>query len=337
MAIGFDLGTCNLVCARLNDQKKIEVKRLRNSFVEVSDEAKQRLSGAGGDGLTAVHIKDRSYIVGDESISIARILNSEVRRPMAAGVLNPAEKDARSVVGALIKALVGEPKEIGEKCAFSIPSPPLDNLKANNIWHTGFFTNLLEDMGYDAEPVNEAIAIIYAECEKDDYSGIAISHGAGQINAAMSYKLVGSLEFSIARSGDWIDTQSAAAIGETIPNILKVKECPTFDLMQAKRSEKEIEASIYFHYKSMIRYELQLLVQQWAKMKSQLDFPAPIPIVLSGGTAAVKGFKEMWELELADFQKKNALPFQISEVRMASDPFGCVARGLLMYAMSGEG
>jgi hypothetical protein len=330
--LGVDVGTANLVVAK-DVGEKVEIKRLRNAFVEIGEEQRQRLT-VGNQSLNAVHLKNGSYIVGDEAISIARILNKDVRRPMASGVLNPSERDARSVIGALVKALVGEPRVDGEKCAFSIPSPPLDNLKANNIWHTGFFSNLLEEMGFSPEAVNESLAIIYAECGQDDHCGIAISHGAGQVNVCASYKLVGSLEFSIARGGDWIDEQSAAAIGETIPNILKVKENPLFDLMTAAKSERDIDNSIYFHYKAMIKYELQHLVAQWMKMKNQLDFPAPIPIVLSGGTAALKGFKEMWELELALFQKKSPLPFQVKEVRMASDPFGAVARGLLTYALA---
>lgn len=332
MAKGLDVGTANLVCASLKSKKdsQVEVKRLRNSFVEIDDEQRQRLAAGS---LNAVHIKDRSYIVGDEAVSIARILNKEVRRPMAGGVLNPEEKEGRSVVGALVKALVGEPQEEGERCCFSIPAVPVDSPKTNNVWHTGFFSHLLEDLGYSPEPVNEALAIIYAECAEDGHTGIALSHGAGQVNIACSYKLVGSLEFSICRSGDWIDQNSAAAVGASIAKVLKVKEDPEFDLLNPDALDEEIGPALYYHYVAMIKYEIQHLVREWSKMKSQLDFPEPIPVILSGGTASIKGFKEIWEQELHKFAKKTPLPFKLKEVRMAKDPLGAVARGLLIYAL----
>lgn len=332
MGKSLDVGTSNLVTAKMDKKEgQIEVKKLRNAFVCIDEEQKQRLAAGS---LNAVHIKDNAYIVGDDAISIARILNKEVRRPMASGILNPAEKEGRDVIGALVKALIGEPEFEGERCCFSVPAVPVDNPKANTVWHSGFFSQLLEGFGYEPEPVNEALAIIYAECADDEHSGIAISHGGGQINICASYKLVGTLEFSISRSGDWIDSMTSAAIGAPIAQVLKVKEDPQFDLLNASSIDDEIGQAIFYHYKALIRYELQTLMKEWAKMKSQLDFPAPIPIVLSGGTALLKGFKDLWEEELNKFQLKNPLPFKIKEIRMASDPLSSVAKGLLTYALS---
>jgi len=332
MSKGLDCGTANLVAASLHG-KDVEVKRLRNCFVSLSEEQLHHLSK--GSGINSVEIKNQHYIVGDEAIQMARIFATEVRRPMASGVLNPEEKEGRSVVSALIKVLLGEPEEEGEKCCFSIPANPVDNPKANNIWHTGFFTNLIEDLGYEAEPVNEALAIVYAECADDDHSGIAISHGGGQINVAASYKLVGSLNFSICRGGDWIDQMTASSVGSTVARVLKVKENPAFDLLDPEAfDEDSIGPALATYYQALIKYEISHLAQQWAKMKTQLDFPDAIPIVLSGGTASIKGFKEMWEKELNRFAKKNPLPFKVKEIRMAKDPLGAVARGLLTYAMA---
>ena len=328
---GLDIGTSNLVVARLTADKKVVTKRLRNAFVEIDDEQQQRLSAGN---LNAVHIKDKAYIVGEEAISIARILNKPVQRPMASGVLNPEEKDAKVVVGALLKALLGEPTEEGELCAFSIPAVPVDNPQANNVWHTGFFSSLLEKLGYEPDPINEALAIIYSECASTEHCGIAISHGAGQVNVAASYKLVGTLEFSIARSGDWIDQNTASATGVSIAKVLKVKEHKDFDLMNPDSLDEDIGPALYYHYSAMIKYELKILLQQWSKMGGQLDFPEAIPIILSGGTASLKGFKDLWERQLNIVRKKNPLPFEISEIRMAEDPFSAVAKGLLTYTLS---
>jgi len=334
MAVGFDLGTSNLVAARMGEENKAVVKRLRNAFIEIDEEQESRLALGG---LDTVRIKDAAYIVGDEAISIARILNKQVRRPMSSGILNPEEREGRSILSALTKALVGEPGEEFERCCFSVPAVPVDRPKANTVWHQGFFSALLEKLGYEAEAVNEALAIIYSDCADSDHCGIAISHGAGQVNVCASYKLVGTLEFSIARAGDWIDENSAAAIGTTPAKVLKIKEDPDFDLMEPTKVAGDVDdigSAIMYHYRSMIRYELQHLVREWAKLKNQLDFPDPIPIVLSGGTALVKGFKQLWEEEFERFSKRHPLPFKVKGVRMAKDPLGAVARGLLTYALA---
>jgi len=331
MATALDVGTSNLVTAKKNKKDdQIEIKRIRNAFIDVNEEQAQRLAAGS---LNAVYIKDKAYIVGDDAVGIARILNRELRRPMASGILNPTEKEGRNIVATLVRALIGE-AENDERCCFSVPAVPIDSAGANTVWHAGFFGQLLEGLGYNPEPVNEALAIIYAECAEDDHSGIAISHGGGQLNICASYKLVGTLEFSIARGGDWIDSMTAGAVGSSIAQVLKVKEDPNFDLLKACEQDEEIGQALYYHYKALIRYELQMLMREWSKMKSQLDFPAPIPIVLSGGTASIKGFKELWEEELKKFQVKTPLPFKIKQVRMAKDPLGAVARGLLTFALS---
>ncbi len=55
----------------------------------------------------------------------------------------------------------------------------------------------------------------------------------------------------------------------------------------------------------------------------------PIPIVLSGGTAKPKGFKEIFEKAL----RSRPLPIEIGQLRMATDPFTATARGSLIAAM----
>jgi actin-related protein len=55
----------------------------------------------------------------------------------------------------------------------------------------------------------------------------------------------------------------------------------------------------------------------------------PLPIVLSGGTAKPKGFKDLFERAL----KAQPLPIEISEVRLAADPLTSTARGALIAAM----
>ena len=55
----------------------------------------------------------------------------------------------------------------------------------------------------------------------------------------------------------------------------------------------------------------------------------PLPIVLAGGSAKPKGFKDLFERALRD----TSLPIEISGVRMARDPLSATARGALIAAL----
>jgi hypothetical protein len=54
-----------------------------------------------------------------------------------------------------------------------------------------------------------------------------------------------------------------------------------------------------------------------------------LPIVLAGGTARPKGFRELFERAL----RARSFPIEVAEVRTASDPFTATARGAHIAAM----
>jgi hypothetical protein len=56
----------------------------------------------------------------------------------------------------------------------------------------------------------------------------------------------------------------------------------------------------------------------------------PIPLVLSGGSAIPKGFKERFETAL----RASDFPVDLSEIRMAADPLTTTAKGALVAALS---
>ena len=55
----------------------------------------------------------------------------------------------------------------------------------------------------------------------------------------------------------------------------------------------------------------------------------PLPIVLAGGTAKPKGFRELFERTL----RARPFPIEVAEVRVAADPFTATARGAYIAAM----
>ena len=55
----------------------------------------------------------------------------------------------------------------------------------------------------------------------------------------------------------------------------------------------------------------------------------PIPLVLSGGTAMPKGFRDRFEKIL----RESEFPIELSEIRMASEPLTTTAKGALVAAL----
>jgi hypothetical protein len=109
------------------------------------------------------------------------------------------------VLGFMIKELLGTPKAPGEHCYYSVPAAPVDNLSRDVIYHKRVFEKIVSQCGFTATPSNEAMAIIYAEAAKDNFSALSFSFGSGMTNIALGYSAVETMSFSVERGGDWID------------------------------------------------------------------------------------------------------------------------------------
>mgnify|MGYP001815548715 FL=1 len=72
------------------------------------------------------------------------------------------------------------------------------------------------------------------------------------------------------------------------------------------------------------------LKESLVQTSTALKIDRPVPIVLSGGTAKVRGFKERFE----HFLKTEEIPLDFSKVRIAEDPLYATAKGALIAAMN---
>ena len=188
-------------------------------------------------------------------------------------------------------------------------------------------------MNYKAIPLNEAAAIVYSNCAKEQFSALAISFGAGQVNVALLYKTMIGMTFSIVGSGDSIDELSSKAVGITQSRMQSIKE-KGVNLLDSNEGDpknvREREA-LAIYYKSLILRVLDTIKNEFFKHKG-IELPESIPMILSGGTALAIGFKELFE---SGFNTVKAnFPIPISEVRMASSPLNSVAQGLLVAALN---
>lgn len=323
---GLDIGTMNIVSARRRGvDGQPEVKKVRDAFLDLDIEAKRSLK------MSRVNYVEREgtlIVIGDSALTMANLFKREARRPLSKGVISAGEIDAQEILSLLIHNVLSDPVETGEHCFFSVPSVPLDDPGQDILYHTEVFKKIVGQLGYTAHPANEAMAVIYSQCAKENFSGLTLSFGAGMVNIALAYQAAQGMEFSLARSGDWIDAQSARAVGRTAAHMCALKERGV-NLAKPKGREQE---ALVLYIRALIDYCLQNVVAQFQKVQNEVGLPGSVPLIVSGGTSMAEGFLDIFKQQFGAIKKKG-FPIEVSEIRAASNPMTAVAEGLLVLAI----
>lgn len=325
--VGLDIGTMNIVAARQVTEDKVSFSTQRDAFLDLDKSAKPMLR-LNKVAYLEYENDDKMYVLGDAALKFANVFKRELRRPLSQGLISNTDMEGRRILQAIIETTLKAPIVPNEACYFSIPGNPVDIPGRDNVFHRGVFEMILKDLGYKPVASNEAQAIIFSECAEDMFSGVALSFGAGMVNISCVYQTqaIPELQFAVAKSGDYIDSQSAIAMGTTASAMCAVKERGV-DLVHPQNPQEE---AISFYYREVIRHALDHITNRY-KQVSSASFPEPIPMVISGGTAKPIGFLDLFKAEFASRQKN--FPIPISEIRLASDTLNAVAQGLLVQAL----
>jgi len=329
IACGLDIGTMTLILTRSDISGALVT---RNMFLEVDTD---EVPISEFSDLNYVKSDDGTYIIGDDAFKMANLFNKTVSRPMEQGMISPKEIDAVDVLALMIKNMFGDVKSKDIYCSYSIPAEAID-MDRSVTYHSKVFTRILGAIGVNHTSCNEAMAVIYSECKKEQFSGIALSFGAGMCNICCAYKGVQAFEFATSRSGDWIDNQVANSLNMTPNRVTNIKEKylnleEGFYKEKNKKRRRVLEALTYY-YSAMMDYTIKNLIKQFED-NFELELDDDIPIVIAGGTSLIPGFLELFNETI----KKHELPFDVSEIRMAKEPHTAISRGLLIKTMSDIG
>ena len=329
---GCDIGTGFLVAASQDNNNQIQIKSIRDSFLDLEKDP-TTINMLKMSKIDFIEEKDELYVVGENAMSLSNLFKREARRPLAQGVISPGELKAEKILLVLLENILGKAKVQNEICFFSVPGKPVDKIM-DIVYHQAMFSKLISSLGYKCIPLNESAAIGYSNSAKEQFSCLAISHGCGMINVCLMYKTLIGMAFSICKAGDWIDQSAATAVGSTASRIQMIKE-KGLNLLDPTEGDpktvREREALIIY-YKSLILQELDTIKNEFLKKQGNIELPTAIPIILSGGTSLPKGFKELFEEGFNTMRDK--WPFQVSEIRLASDQLNATAQGLLVAAMN---
>jgi hypothetical protein len=324
--LGLDVGTSRIVLAR-GSGGGAKTETQLNAFVTVpyskftENILKQNKVNFHLNGGREI------FIFGNESEKFANFFNTDARRPMRNGVLNPSEENGLLVIRSIIEKLLPKTKR-NELVCFSVPGPGRD-VTSDLVYHEAMLKGLISNLGYRAKAVNEGLAVIFAELESENFTGIGISCGGGMCNVCLAYMSVPVFSFSTGKAGDYIDSSVASVTGEAPTRIRVVKE-EGLDLRKAPQNKFETALQIY--YEEMILALVEAIRTDFVNAAHLPRMDRAIPIVVSGGTATPKGFVDKFAqaLEQAD------LPIKVSDVRLASDPLTATARGCAIAAMHEE-
>ena len=331
VGIGIDIGTAFIVSAKFINNKAV-FRKQRDAFFDVENNmiSKNMLKKLEANYIESAN-KKQLFVIGEEAPQMANFFNREARRPLSDGCISTREKEALTMIKIILHALLGDPIEENEICFFSVPAKPVDQSNYNVIYHENILKSFISSFGYNAQPINEALAVAWAELGDSDYSGMAVSWGAGMTNVALSFLGVSERDhqFSVARCGDWIDSNAADAVGLKSSRITTIKETGV-DLLNPLNRE---QTAIKIYYENLIKYVCNALEKKLNNLDNIPNFPEPITIVLSGGTSKVKNFEILFEREI----RTKTFPFNIKNVKLASDQLNAVAKGCLLNALNYDG
>jgi hypothetical protein len=325
--IGLDVGTGFLVGAGFDSGNKVKFAPLRDAFYTI-DKATFNRSMFDKGTMKYVEIGNDVHVIGEDALTLAKIRNTSALRPLSQGVINPSERNAAPILKEMFRYCV-KPfiQKDGEKMVFSIPAQKIGDETFNVDYHTMSIQSLGRAFGVDAVPLNEAYAVILSAMQKaEDVTGLGFSFGAGLVNVCFVYKSMLLFEFSIDKSGDFIDTESARACGVSTSVINHIKEKELVLTTDELSANPEIRALI-FTYRHVIKNTLKEVVRAFTNT-SDVNIIDPIPIIISGGTSIPEGFIELFEEEM----EATDLPFNVTEVIPAENRLAAVAEGCLIWA-----
>jgi hypothetical protein len=194
------------------------------------------------------------------------------------------------------------------------------------VYHQDIVNKYLGQMGYNAQPINEAYAIGLSELLDEGLTGITISWGAGMSNIAVIHQGDPLIEFSLTRGGDYIDDAVGTAL-DISPSLVQLEKESGTDLFNFK---EKINEAVSVYYSSLINYVFKNIMYELERRKKELPvFKEPVPVVVSGGLTLASGFIKKVEMALNNIK----FPVKVSVIRRAKDPMKAVANGALLAAL----
>jgi hypothetical protein len=322
--LGLDVGTSRIVVA--NSSNPQETRTELNAFVAVPSSEMAENVLRHKQMIYERNCKNL-YVYGNDSDFFASFLNTDARRPMRDGLLNPQEERSNHMIQLIIQRLVPRSAK-NQPLVFSVPGKG-EGVNGKLVYHEAVLRSHLQSLGYAAKSINEGQAVVFAELQEENFTGIGVSFGGGMCNVSVSFMAMPMITFSIPKGGDYIDRNVAEVMGEQNATKVRLEKEDGLDL--SREPKGDLQRALHIYYEDVIQSVIERLRAELGGSGQLPKIDRPLPVVLAGGTARPTGFKQKFESML---QAGGDFPVQISDVRMSRDPLTATARGCYISALS---
>lgn len=317
------MGTVNIVFAE-KQEGSTAFARQRNAYLESDD---NELTRAMFDSAKVLFMEKngKTLILGEDAVKLASILKKEVKRPVRYGVITPEDKDLLPILRLIMEKIIPRAED-NEILCVSSPARLVDS-HIDADYHKKTLKSMAKRWGYEVTEIDSGMAVIYSELGKHSFTGIGINLGAGYTTVTIAYRAKPIVSFSLAKGGDWIEEETAAATGLPKHKINSIKE-EGFSL-NSQFEMGSVEGALTIYYEALVKYIINNLHKELEGVKlPQTEFP----VVIAGGIVLTEGFVELFKEKLSETN----LPLTVSSVNRAKEPVYTVARGCLISALTRE-
>lgn len=331
MSCGLDAGTYNLVCCTRDPKNGFQYTREVNAFIEIKLDNRYMFNLMKSSGIALIERDKIAYALGEAAVQMAYATSEiELKRPMCEGCVNPKEKDAFEIMSVMIHSMLEDHiKQDNEILYYTVPANAI-NEQTDVDYHSKVLQAILSafesDKGFKVcpMPINEGLALVYAELASKAYTGIGISYGSGMVNVCYAMFGVPVFQFALVNSGDWIDKMAAKATGESSTFINQEK----ININLGIPATTLVERAIQTQYRIMIEKSIQGIKKGLVESSKKTRADQPVDLVIAGGTSMPSGF----DLLFKEVLEQAGLPIKIGAIIRPVDPLYSVARGALIAA-----
>ncbi|HEX8336447.1 MAG TPA: hypothetical protein VF621_06935, partial [Pyrinomonadaceae bacterium] len=244
--VGLDIGTSRIVVADGPDGDRRRSQL--NAFVPVpvSEMAENMLRQRG---MVYERNCKNLYVYGNDSDFFASFLDTDARRPMSEGLINPKEENSQHMIQRIIQMMVPRARKNDVLC-FSVPGKG-EGVNGNLVYHEAVLKLFLQSLGYNAKPINEGQAVVFSELQDENFTGIGISFGGGMCNVSVSFMSMPMITFSVPKGGDYIDRNVAEVMGELNTTKVRLEKEEGLDL--SKQPTSDLQRALHIYYEDMIQ------------------------------------------------------------------------------------
>ncbi|HKL29784.1 MAG TPA: hypothetical protein VJ898_11035, partial [Natrialbaceae archaeon] len=318
MDAGLDIGTGALRAARgdagspsFDEQTPVALAVDAGDLAEIDRAA---------DDLHTVEADDQLFVLGDDAIDVGDAAGRDPDSLLDTGYLPPDGWHPEAFAG-LVEDALGPSAATDERLCYTTPGAPLDATVDTDA-HREAVAGVLDDLGYDATPVSEGLAVIYDGLAAENLTGLGIAVREHTTSVCLAYYGVPVLVFSIARGAEWVEAQAAEATGQTTQTAAERRSSFVLDPLA---DEDDLGDALGAAYDDLVGDVLDAVDREAGE--GDVREGVSVPVVL-GGEGAVEGLEALFgaRAEGAD------LPFSITDAVLADDPSRSTARGALAAA-----